>query len=222
MEIPLIIYKKNSKLENLIPESGWNSDRQLINLDISPSIAAVLGIPVPRQSFGHFIDEIIMFANKSNLGNHYQDLYRQRKAFLKLYFNASGSPLSEEEISVLDFYANDTNAPQALQFYQENVKSLMVRIHEERNALFGSQISRNVITVTLISFFIWLVYSVLVHNYTICQPLRLLGKRPQRLNDSYERRAFAISFLKICLFYLFGLSAFALVNRFMLRGYSNW
>jgi hypothetical protein len=63
---------------------------QWSNLDVAPTIASLLGIPVPRQasiilvsyfdiakSEGSIIDDAVVLLNQSNLLNHYRDIFLQ-------------------------------------------------------------------------------------------------------------------------------------------------
>jgi len=80
LNVPLIFYKKGSAINSSHMPTGWpNFTRDIQNLDIAPTLSAILGIPVPRESQGRFVEDALLFANQSTLSKHYYDLFIQKQ-----------------------------------------------------------------------------------------------------------------------------------------------
>lgn len=83
MKIPFIVYKKNSNLR-------VNQVSQITNLDVAPSLAALLGIPVPRHAEGVFVESILNLFDENSTEKHLQDLYKQKQYYVRNFLEFSG------------------------------------------------------------------------------------------------------------------------------------
>jgi len=95
IQVPLIIYQKNSafttttfsSLTSSCSASNFPTARQdpYSMVDLAPTLAAMVGVAVPWQAEGQFIEDAIPFVNSSNLVLHFQDLFTQKRWQTCLY-----------------------------------------------------------------------------------------------------------------------------------------
>jgi hypothetical protein len=104
------------------------------NLDIGPSIASLLGIPVAKQAAGIFIDDVLILANQSNLVYHYDDLEHQKEAFVRLFEEAVGQSTNAEteqqddQQTAVTKLLQDYNAARMKFYKQELLRNLFLAV----------------------------------------------------------------------------------------------
>lgn len=103
LEVPLFIYKRNSYLgqrnSTSDPLSNSGTDPLLVPYetliltiwkDVSATISALLGLPVPRECNGKFIEDAMMFVPDNRTVHHYRDLFLQKRDYLQRFLTQYG------------------------------------------------------------------------------------------------------------------------------------
>jgi hypothetical protein len=84
--VPLIVYTKDSQLASM--KNSLPVYSTFDTVDIATTIAALLGVPVPRQSEGSFISPLISaLVPASKWYRLYFDLYKQKQSLVKALLN---------------------------------------------------------------------------------------------------------------------------------------
>lgn len=161
------------------------SIRQLTSLDVGPTISALLGIPVPRSSFGEFVTDVLSLAPATTLNAAYHDMYVQKVRFARAYAREFGEeacvPGSESDTpsfklppSLRDEDGGVTTtsepvvigvgAPNAddLKFYRDEIVALDKQIIDARNALWRSRTTGNAFAAFFISVAILALWFLLL------------------------------------------------------------
>jgi hypothetical protein len=207
LEVPLFIYKRNSYLS----QSNSTSD-PLSNSDVSATISALLGLPVPRECNGKFIEDAMMLVPDNWTSHHYQDLFRQKQDYLQQFLTQYGRS-ADDSVFQLDPTKLST------QEIKDKVDYMVNLMHDAKDSFIASETARNV----LINFFIGVViYSFLmklVQEYTFVDVVSLF-RRLKTINRVVNQKAFLIALGSIVGYYIFGISAYLLLYK--AYGYSTW
>jgi hypothetical protein len=192
-------------------------------LDVAPSLSALLGIPVPRQATGVFIDEFMLLTNKSNLATHYEDLYHQKQTLLLGYLGTMGRSIPPVVFNAETKFGNG----QFMELHTNGIQTMLEVYEEERSQLQARELIRNLAITIPVMVTLCFIYLALLQCFTVCKPLLLLPRfRSWKAADPTQvpiiRKAFVLSFGKVASHHLLSISFCLLTARFWYRGYSDW
>ena len=106
VSIPLIAYRAGSNLGVNTNGRPFSAAPRFNGVtpsteDVAVTVAALLGVPAPRQSEGVFVDALMPLANQPLLALHYKDLYLQRQALVAALAAALGVPLTASDAALV-------------------------------------------------------------------------------------------------------------------------
>ncbi|PRP87809.1 hypothetical protein PROFUN_04283 [Planoprotostelium fungivorum] len=151
-QIPLVIFCNGSRLgqkdiANRVDLSKIDLDAEtpFTSHDISATLSALLGIPVPRQSEGFFLPVVDhLIHNAERMKRHREDLSRQKKT----YVSKLAGELDELDMTPMS----------------DDAEELMDQMHEIEDNVTNRRIIRNF----GISFGIWLTLMILMTTVSQC------------------------------------------------------
>lgn len=171
-QIPFIVYKKGSGISSWNPEKdaqrpsiagGLGGAQPPTIEDVAPSIAALLDLPVPRQSTGRILPIVHRLTGKKERKN-YQDLFEQRQLLVNA-FAIQGRYTTLEWCQDLSsqLHRNATWAATASLDELERAIDDLDRLYAKlRDDMFVPLVARNVVlTVFLVAVLIYYVVFLL-------------------------------------------------------------
>lgn len=222
-EIPLIIYKKDSNFRNrsftgprfeeyMSSEIPHHEVLQLYNnTDLAPTVCAILGIPVPRQNQGHFIDDAMLFVNNPELKRVYYDLYMQKMELVQAFIQTT-APSNPPQFRKL--------APDAdIATYVSAVRELIdIRDNILRDQAISTQRARNIVVSCIIALMVLVCFCFLMQVVTMCDILSIFtSKSPVSLAN---RKASLVAFLIVLVYHGLNIAIYNIC--FAVAGYSGW
>lgn len=223
IEVPLVIFKKNSYLANRtftgarfkpVPTNydfDEDSEAYYTNFDVSPTVCAMLGIPVPRQNHGKFIDDVMVLVNESALQQTYYDLYKQKEAFVEAFITTS-QVTSPPKLPNLG--PNLTVAE-----YVDAIESLIDTRDNLRSKTMTREQARNIIITTVICVGVGVCLLFLMQHVTFCTPMSIFSRQTSVVRRK-NRLAALWGFLTVLFYYGFGILIYYIA--FLIVGYHKW
>lgn len=222
IEVPLVIFKKNSYLGNKtftgprfqpVPvnfDLNDESEAYYTNLDVAPTVCAMLGVPVPRQSHGKFIDDVMVLVNESALHARYYDLYKQKEAFVEAFIATTQS--NAPDLPRLG--PNNTIAE-----YVDAIESLVGTRQHLRSKTLSREQARNIVITTIICIGIAVCLIFLMQHVTFCTPMAIFSRKSSVVRRKNQLAALC-GFLTVLCYY--GLGILIYYIAFLIVGYNEW
>eukprot|EP00026_Physarum_polycephalum_P001772 Phypoly_transcript_01774.p1 GENE.Phypoly_transcript_01774~~Phypoly_transcript_01774.p1 ORF type:complete len:943 (+),score=86.23 Phypoly_transcript_01774:272-3100(+) len=221
MTVPLAIFKKNSYLADrsfdgprFSPQPknyDLGEDEYYSNMDLAPTICAILGIPVPRQSHGKFIDDAMLLVHNESLQLAYYDLYKQKQIFVQAYIRTAGIKT--------DYKVPNLTETLPLSDYVNTINELVDKRADMRSTTLHKEQARNVIVTTIIAAAIAVCFGFLLQSVTFCDPQSVFS-----LKHTWVRRqnriAMALAFSTTLVYYAMSIFIYYIV--FLIIGYDIW
>ncbi|KAJ5070952.1 ectonucleotide pyrophosphatase/phosphodiesterase family member 5 [Anaeramoeba ignava] len=218
MNVPLVIYKKNSNFHSMNVPSGRPRFREKVssdydgpeidmsnfpqfewpvvsNIDVAPTICALLGIPVPRTSPGC----VLLLKSFWKL---VLQLRQKMILILTAFLNKKQSLLPAEQVNCVHDFAD----------YYDNNKKSTVRLYTFRNVILDLLIES--------LFVIGLIY--IMSRYTFSD-FKSIFKKPRLIFLNYRRSnviAFLFSLIAVMVYFLISILLFFGLERGY--GYKRW
>ena len=186
--------------------SGWRT------VDVAPTIAALLGLPTPRQSEGVPIEPLLELANGPMRTHTLKDVYIQRQRLASTLTNALSVHLSNKEKSLLA-----ATPPTEQSTLMSGINDL-IQLHETilSRSTMGETLLSTLITITVGIIVLWLYISFVQRQSFADLRLAWHPVPGQYVN----RRAFVFAFLGVLAFYIAAVALFLILLR--IRGYTDW
>lgn len=217
VDVPLIAYRAGSQLglsaASGVPNpplgvrrtDGWRT------VDVAPTIAALLGVPAPRQSEGMPIEPLLPLANQPTLDRTRKDVFVERQRLASKLASSLGVSLSRREAGLL---AQEPPPTDELKAATEAVVAAHAAILARANRM-DSRLS-SLITGASSALLLLLLLAMLQRSSFADLRLAYQPTPGQYAN----RRAFVFALVGVTAFYAASIGAFLLLLR--LRGYSSW
>ncbi|KNC52573.1 uncharacterized protein AMSG_12136 [Thecamonas trahens ATCC 50062] len=219
--VPLIIYRKNSNFAST-PYSGPAFSGQIENTDLAPTVAAILGMPVPRQATGRFITDALVFASQPARTLHYYDLFVQKQRFVAAFL---GTVPEYKAIDSDLVYGNHTGESE--EFYKVGVDRLVSTWRAARAHALRMWILRNAMLTLILNIIVLIVVAYVLQVYTFvdlslvlrcCCCSRFTGEADRAKNI----KALAWAFWSVAAFYFFSIGAFVLLYLWYGHTIDEW
>lgn len=165
--VPLIVYSPDSNFATSSFSAGPPFAGALENIDLAPTVAALLGLPVPRQAHGRFITDILALMATSDpdiVRTHYLDLYLQKvrlvKAFIAAASSTAKSPPGFDDVTLVEQFNQTT------EWYRDAVDLIVQGLAVHRKAALRVRILRNVLVTLGLNLPLVLVMCYVVQRYS--------------------------------------------------------
>eukprot|EP01112_Ceratiomyxa_fruticulosa_P008570 TRINITY_DN221_c0_g1_i3.p1 TRINITY_DN221_c0_g1~~TRINITY_DN221_c0_g1_i3.p1 ORF type:complete len:970 (-),score=127.20 TRINITY_DN221_c0_g1_i3:171-3080(-) len=225
--VPVIFYKKDSNLANNYYQGpgfyGTEIDDMVVqNLDVAPTVCALLGIPVPRQSEGRFIDPVLRFIPSDLLNNHFKDLYYQKYRLVSNFLDTLKSSTKMPD----NLPAPSLNESYPIEDYIGFVNQLLDLHTSVRDKTISSNTARNITTSIVLAIALVVASLFLMNGVTFCDVASILPHKemldcPSESHLAFSnRKAFIISFVSVALYYLICIGVYNIA--FQAVGYRTW
>eukprot|EP00771_Trimastix_marina_P001953 gnl/Trimastix_PCT/3061.p1 GENE.gnl/Trimastix_PCT/3061~~gnl/Trimastix_PCT/3061.p1 ORF type:complete len:966 (+),score=375.44 gnl/Trimastix_PCT/3061:26-2923(+) len=171
-KVPLWLYLRGSNL-SATSYAGPHYAREpgtVHNVDVAPSICALLGLPVPRQTTGYFMRDILGLLPQENITAYWADLFLQKQKMTYAFVRKTVPQHLSDPMFRLE--RNDTAAWNATQ-YVAALKHLEGVYTHARADAYRFQIVRNVLASVGIAIVLFVVFVFVVQTQTFCSPLSL-------------------------------------------------
>ena len=217
VDVPLIAYRAGSQLSSLasdhpLPPLGVRRNTGWRTVDVAPTICALLGLPVPRESEGVPIEPLLTLANQPTRALGDKDLFVQRQRLLRALAAQTGTSLSHAESVLLS-----RDAPTEAADVHASLASL-IDAHASILARSAHDDTTLATWITaLISLALLALYINLVQRSSFADLSLAWGPVPGQYAN---RRAFTFALLGVISFYALATALFTCLLR--LRGYANW
>ena len=208
-DTPLLAWRRNSNLASAQWSGPQFSRQQIRNIDLAPTLCALLGIAVPRQTNGQFVLDLLAMVQDNTLQlQHLRDLFYQKRALVSQFFTATSADTPSD---FGDFFAAsyDDPAVTGASGYISAIDRLTTMYEDRRNPHLGILTLRNVLTSLLILAFVMAFVLVLVKNTSV-DPF-FLFRRPSRPYSWKNLWALIIAFFNVMGFCGLALSVFLLL-----------
>eukprot|EP01114_Cavostelium_apophysatum_P007944 TRINITY_DN2016_c0_g1_i2.p1 TRINITY_DN2016_c0_g1~~TRINITY_DN2016_c0_g1_i2.p1 ORF type:complete len:1015 (-),score=212.19 TRINITY_DN2016_c0_g1_i2:78-3122(-) len=220
--VPLVIYKKGSSFRDRtfggakFDPLATKNNNTYTNLDIATTISAQLGLPVPRQNRGRFIDEAMYFVDNSTLRLHYIDLFIQKQVMVARFLKTVGS--SDDSPLLKSGYVNNFENSTSLQPYVDGITAMLEILEKHRSSAYHTEMVRNSLLCFLVVLFlgVLVVFAIQVYSFADLSFIVPLYKS-RNLGGHLNRRAFLISFL--LLFVFFAVTIAVYLGLYYIYGY---
>lgn len=173
-EVPLMVYKRDSGIrEQQVPSLyPRNVDRLPSLTDVCPSIAAMLGIPVPRHNQGVFIEELLTsnLVHPDTLQAMEIDLLAQQQEFTRRWIQKMGYVAEQFSLSS-KLRGASTPGPSQTVYDIRNLRQ------ETSWQLMRNLRLRNILCMLVIIFTVTLVWAYIFQTLTIADPFAALWYR---------------------------------------------
>ncbi|KAL0234956.1 hypothetical protein GEMRC1_001538 [Eukaryota sp. GEM-RC1] len=227
--VPLAFYKKGSSFGNSTVD--WpkfsdirKSDRYSLE-DVAPSVAAILGLPIPRTSLGLVVDEVLEFiTDEEHRHLVYQDLFEQKKKFVTIFAQTSGY---SDKVNSNDYLSgkitlDSSSEPQA---FIDGIDSMLKVYFEVREDYYSMQVSRNVLVSILLVIFLIVGLFFLAIKFTAMNFRALFAKKRHLLNYDQDyaklnKKSCLTGFILIVLYFAISIPVFYVLTR--LRSFEQW
>jgi len=172
--VPLVFYKRDSYFSEqhftTARKRLFRRNEEFQNVDLATTVSALLGVPVPRQSLGRFIDEVMWLLPPDELEKTYFDLFRQKQTLVKHFLvqlgvEVAGSDGSDSKYKELLYEKRDGHE---VEEYVDWVKELLLVYEEERQAALDQMIARNIVLTVVINLMILAGVLYVMQRYTFC------------------------------------------------------
>jgi hypothetical protein len=181
------------------------------NVDLAPTVCAILGIPVPRQNEGKFIDDAMVFVNTSELQNVYYDLYRQKLSLVQAFIQTT-APSAPPQLPQLYPGAS-------IDEYISAVRTLIsIRDDTLRDKAIFSQKVRNILVTTIIALMVTMLFCFLMQVTTMCDILSIFNK--EAALSSANRKSCILAFFSVLVYHCVSIAIYNIC--FAIVGYGNW
>jgi hypothetical protein len=174
-EVPLLIYRKGSRLGEL--NSATGSEQQICNVDVAPTVAALLGAPVPGQSVGVFVKEVVeAWLTIGEKVFMYRDLLQQKidltQEFLK-YLGKEADPEFQRLIDIDDETEADcqtigVNQAECVVIYQNLTDEVLDIYFRARDQAFEIEVARNIFVTVILCVVAMLILSLIMQYCSLC------------------------------------------------------
>lgn len=98
LDVPAVFYRSGSGLRQ--PTNAWleaNDDASIDNLDIAPTVCALLGVNVPGQNHGRFVEPVLRtLVPEVFVAAHSADLFAQKHALFSKFDEYFGTGLAAQ------------------------------------------------------------------------------------------------------------------------------
>ena len=217
VDVPLIAYRAGSQLglgaANIkTPPLGVRRTDGWRTVDVAPTIAALLGVPVPRQSEGVPIAPLLPLANQAALERTHQDVFHERQRLAASLASTLDVRLSSSERGLLA--SDPPGGVEALQAAIEALSGAHAAILARANRA-GAFLSGSITGVAAALLLLLLLAMVQRSSFA---DLRV-AYQPSP-GQYANRRAFIFALLGVVCFYASSIGLFVLLIR--LRGYASW
>ena len=215
VSIPLIAYRAGSNLGVNTNGRPFSAAPRFNGVtpsteDVAVTVAALLGVPAPRQSEGVFVDALMPLANQPMLSLHYKDLYLQRQALVAALAAALGVPLTASDAALVG-----APPPTELTALRDGVTNLQALGSDVRRRALASS-SRAAVAATLgYALLVVALLAVAVRRGSFADPWLVLKPKA---GEYANRRAFVFAFVGSVSYYAASLALVWLLLR--LRGFS--
>lgn len=225
LDAPLMIWKRDSGLasKSFSHPSFRAPNTPKQNVDVAPTVCAMLGVPVPRTSEGVFIDEALNFVPEDLLGAYYQDLFAQKRAFLLEFLSAVGERADVPD----DPFANEQVPPgtndTVLQQYVDLISSIDSIYSAKRDKTIRLQQARNYGTSALFALGYVVCSLVVLSKLLFCTPSALWRSNDVGFPIGFlhmNRMAFFGSF--VCVAVSIAASVLIYIICYSAIGYKTW
>lgn len=195
---------------------GLSQERVWNNLDVVGTVCGLLGIPLPRQSAGLLIEQVIDELVKDPLHREavYRDLFLQKKGFVYEYFAALG--LNQDQLTSTFDYShwtqnvtddclttrggNNHATPEAREeCYKANANYLLRAYYSNRDRVFSARITRNVFINLAVGALIFAATVFITQRFSFANPLALPKFIKYKLSSVAKRvyRAGSVTYQRI-------------------------
>jgi hypothetical protein len=229
--VPLVFYTKGRTFPAVstipTPAFGSDTDAPKVNfdggystLDISGTIAALLGIPCPRQSSGAFVEEVVQtLVPNAVLPVHYHDIAMSRLAAAEAYAteNQDGLFSDEEHEGVLASSGawNNKTAPSNTAAEYGDIWRSFDEVHEQLRTKYENYAFYRNLVCSIVVLFPWLIFL----GYTVNKETLL---RFSSANSNKPiMQAMVAGFLTVAAFFMLSIAIF-IVGYFAITGYNVW
>lgn len=185
--VPLWIYKKGSGLNATRYTGAHHSydDGRVRLMDIAPTFCAILGIPVPRQTIGHFLPDAMRFFNQSTILDHWKDLFYQRRTFTRFFLEQTSGAHLDDAVFNMGY---DTGFAEA--DYLDALYTLDDIWMTERASYVSWQITRNILLTIAIDILILAALLFILQSHTFCTPLNIVAQPSPEQEKQRLKQAF--------------------------------
>ncbi|KAL0234007.1 hypothetical protein PCE1_002510 [Barthelona sp. PCE] len=229
MDCPFVIYKKNSNLASMSitdDEKFFTDDspvdrfkKHFKNIDVAPTINALLGLPVPRTTSGVFMDDIMaLLPNDAARREQYHDLFIQKYEYCKMFFAHNGHTYSDKNTTAMDPATN------TVEQYKDEITALMKAYYQERADTMSTQKLRNILVNILVCLVVLCLFIMIqvTSSYT-----ELISVFKKKIKDEDSRKiagmnkyAFYGSLIAVSCHLILSIVGFLLLQR--KYGYDLW
>eukprot|EP00727_Mastigamoeba_balamuthi_P014662 m51a1_g9821 hypothetical protein (2448) ;mRNA; f:1895526-1905660 len=184
MDVPVVVYKRGSNFSgSTFAHPGFRNsmapeppvDPRIQNVDVATTISALLGVPVPRQSEGVFIDEAMSLVDPQVLALYYKDLFVQKHALVSLFLETVARSAS---LPADPFPGNTVpnTTDEVLSSYVKAINKLQRVYDDARSRTIMLQQLRNVLLTLVLSIALWCALVALLHFFSFCDVISLLPR----------------------------------------------
>lgn len=220
---PLLLYARNltTQIHNLTVDA--TKQHHITAVDVSTSLALVLGIPVPRQSTGRWIEALMPLVDENLRERLFADLYEQRRILTWYFMIQSGLPRDDMSFAH-DHHASLISFPVfAASIASLNLSTVdtyalaLYELHDQyelaRESVMKTLLIRNFVVASMIAttvlLFVWWRFHVFGEFQFLDTPLRIEIHR-------YWLYALGV----VILYEAFVIGVYIIV--FVARGYTRW
>ena len=219
VDVPLIAYRAGSQIgadhahELTTPPLGVRRTDGWRTIDVAPTISALLGLPVPRQSEGVPITPLLPLANQPKLSHVHADVFIARQRLALALATKLSVPLTRKESKLLA-----ADVPSGGEDELVDATADLARLHvailaraNRADASFSSWVTCTAALVILFVFLSLLQRASFADLRVAYQPSP---------GQYANRRAFYFALLGVLCFYGATIGFFVLLLR--MRGYAAW